>query len=112
MDFKFLRKFWTMVGLGLSFQNSGLDLDRKIWQSAHLWSRSHECKPWRHKPIWREWLLPSSWFSLRNRQENLWRLLRQRTETEARKGLHRVHLWWKVKAFYWGYDEPCASLFL
>jgi len=25
-----------MVGLGLSFKNSGLDLDRKIWQSAHL----------------------------------------------------------------------------
>jgi len=27
-----------MVGLGLSFKNSGLDLDRKIWQSAHLWT--------------------------------------------------------------------------
>jgi len=27
-----------MVGLGLSFRNSGLDLDRKIWQSARLWS--------------------------------------------------------------------------
>jgi len=26
-----------MVGLGLSFKKSGLDLDRKIWQSAHLW---------------------------------------------------------------------------
>jgi len=26
-----------MVGLGLSFKNSGLDLDCKIWQSAHLW---------------------------------------------------------------------------
>jgi len=25
-----------MVGLGLSFENSGLDLDHKIWQSAHL----------------------------------------------------------------------------
>jgi len=24
-----------MIGLGLSFKNSGLDLDRKIWQSAH-----------------------------------------------------------------------------
>ena len=29
--------FWTMVGLRLSFKNSGLDLDCKIWQSAHLW---------------------------------------------------------------------------
>jgi len=27
-----------MVGFGLSFRNSGLDLDRKIWQSAHLCS--------------------------------------------------------------------------
>jgi len=26
-----------VVGLGLSFRNSGLDLDCKIWQSAHLW---------------------------------------------------------------------------
>jgi len=25
-----------MVGLGLSFKNSGLDLDRKIWQCAQL----------------------------------------------------------------------------
>jgi len=75
-------------------------------------SRSPECKPWRHKSIWREWLLLSSWFSLRNRQENVWRFLRQRKEIGARKGLHRVHLWWKVKAFYWGHDEPCASLFL
>jgi len=24
----------TVVGLGLSFKKSGLDLDRKIWQSA------------------------------------------------------------------------------
>jgi len=32
-----------MVGLGLSFQNSGLDLDCKILQSAHL------CR----KPRWR-----------------------------------------------------------
>jgi len=30
----------------------------------------------------------------------------------ARKGLHQVYLWWKVKAFYWGHDEPCASLHL
>ena len=28
--------FWTVVGLGLSFKKSGLDLDRKIWQSANL----------------------------------------------------------------------------
>jgi len=26
-----------MVGLGLSFKNSGLYLERKMWQSAHLW---------------------------------------------------------------------------
>jgi len=26
-----------MVGLGLSLESSELDLDRKIWQSAHLW---------------------------------------------------------------------------
>ena len=26
-----------MFGLGLSFNYSGLDLDRKISQSAHLW---------------------------------------------------------------------------
>jgi len=26
-----------MVGLGLSFKKAGLDLDRKIWQSAHLY---------------------------------------------------------------------------
>jgi len=33
----FIRKiFWTVVGLGLSFYKLGLDLDRKIWQSAHL----------------------------------------------------------------------------
>jgi len=35
-DFKFLKLFWTIVGLGLSFTNSGLNLDRKIWQSVHL----------------------------------------------------------------------------
>jgi len=33
-----LKKVWAVVGLGLSFENPGLDLDRKIWQSAHLWS--------------------------------------------------------------------------
>jgi len=26
-----------MVGRGLSLDISGLNLDRKIWQSAHLW---------------------------------------------------------------------------
>jgi len=31
--------------------------------------------------------------SLRNRQENVRRLLRQRKQTGARKGLHRVQLW-------------------
>jgi len=30
-----------VVGLGLSFKNSGLDLDRKIWQSAHLCAALH-----------------------------------------------------------------------
>ena len=34
--------FWTKVGLGLSHK-TGLDLDRKIWQSAHLW---HEVETW------------------------------------------------------------------
>jgi len=28
-----------MVGHGLSFKYSGMDLDHKIWQSAHLWGR-------------------------------------------------------------------------
>jgi len=27
-----------MVGFGQSFKNAGMDLDRKIWQSTHLWS--------------------------------------------------------------------------
>jgi len=26
-----------MVGLRLSFENSGLGLDRKIWESTRLW---------------------------------------------------------------------------
>ena len=73
-------------------------------------SRSHECKPWRQINL-REWLLLCSWFSLRNRQEKVWRLLHQRKEIGDRKGLHSVHLWWKVKAFYWGHHEPCASHF-
>jgi len=29
--------FWTMVGLGLSLKNTGVDLDHKIWQFTHLW---------------------------------------------------------------------------
>jgi len=33
-----------MVGFLLSFKNSGLDPDRKIWQSAHRW---------REGPVWR-----------------------------------------------------------
>jgi len=32
-----LRVFWTMIGFGRSFYISGLDLDHKKWQSAHLW---------------------------------------------------------------------------
>jgi len=36
LDFNFLKLFWTMIGLGLHFINPGLDLDRKICQSAHL----------------------------------------------------------------------------
>jgi len=32
-----LKKIWTVIGLGLSFKKLGLDLDRKIWQSAHIW---------------------------------------------------------------------------
>jgi len=30
LDFPFEKLFWTVVGLGLSFKKSGLDLDRKI----------------------------------------------------------------------------------
>jgi len=30
------KKVRTVLGLGLSFETSGLDLDRKIWQSAQL----------------------------------------------------------------------------
>jgi len=43
--------------------------------------RLHECKHWRPISIWRKWLLLNSWFSLRNRQENVLRLLRQRKES-------------------------------
>jgi len=32
-----LRKNWTVVELWQSFKKSGLDLDRHIWHSAHLW---------------------------------------------------------------------------
>jgi len=31
------KTFWTVVGLGLNLKKSGLDLDCKMWQSAHLW---------------------------------------------------------------------------
>jgi len=51
-------------------------------------SRSHERKHRRRRSIWREELLLSLWFSLKNRQENVWRLLRQRKEIGARKGMH------------------------
>jgi len=34
-------KYWTLVGLGLKFKNSGLDLDCKILQSGHLWLEGH-----------------------------------------------------------------------
>jgi len=34
-----------MVGLRMSFENSGMDLDCKIWQSAHLWPPDTEAKP-------------------------------------------------------------------
>jgi len=30
LDFTFAKYFWTLVGLGLSFKKSGLDLDHKI----------------------------------------------------------------------------------
>jgi len=36
LGFQFFKTFWTRVGLGLSFKNSGMDLDRKLWKSAHL----------------------------------------------------------------------------
>jgi len=35
-------------------------------------SRSHECKHWRCRSIWRKWPMFNSWFSLRNRQENVY----------------------------------------
>ena len=45
-------------------------------------------------------LLLISWYSLRNKQENVWRLLRQGKEIRARQDLYHVRLWWKVKAFF------------
>ena len=57
---------------------------------AHASSRSHECKHWRRRSIWREWLLLSLWLSMRNRQESVWRLLSQRKEIGTRKGMHLV----------------------
>ena len=83
-----------------------------IWKP---WSRPHECKHWRRRSIWREWLLLSSWFSLRNRQENVWRLLRQRKEIGARKGLHlavcAVSTCGERSKHFIEDGEPCASLF-
>jgi len=35
-----------MAGIGLSFKNSGLDPDRKIWQSAYLCCRHNYASPW------------------------------------------------------------------
>jgi len=37
LGLQIVTKFWTLVGRGLKFKNSGLDLDRKILQLAHLW---------------------------------------------------------------------------
>jgi len=37
LDCAFEKIFWTVVGLGLSFKKSGLDLDPKTWQTAYLW---------------------------------------------------------------------------
>jgi len=39
LGLQIVTKFWTLVGLRLKFKNSGLDLDRKILQSAYLCSR-------------------------------------------------------------------------
>ena len=50
LDFAFGKFVWTVVGLGLSFKKSGLDLDRKIWQSAHLYPTATLLQPygWKH----------------------------------------------------------------
>jgi len=43
LDFT-VKNVWTTVGLGLSLKNSGLDPNRKIRQSAHLWQGSLQQK--------------------------------------------------------------------
>jgi len=35
----------------------------------------------------------------------------KKLEPERARTLLCAHLWWKGKAFYWGNDEACASLF-
>jgi len=51
-----------MVGLGLSFLNSVLDLDHKIRQSAHHWWQSNACSMLSSdvKIFWRHW----NWINL------------------------------------------------
>jgi len=46
-----------MVGLDLSFKNSGLDLDRKISQSAHLWITGSCSLPGWHTYFVRQWTI-------------------------------------------------------
>jgi len=46
-----------MVGLGLTFKISGLVVDHKIWQSAHLWPRAlqhYGCNKWLPMCRWLE----------------------------------------------------------
>jgi len=40
LGFYVLKNLLNRVWTWLSFKKSGLDLDRKIWQSAHLWPRN------------------------------------------------------------------------
>jgi len=47
-----LKKIWTVFRYGLSFKKSGLDLVRKIWQSAHLCDQG---KPRAPRSTWRCW---------------------------------------------------------
>jgi len=48
-----------MVGLELSFRNSGRDLDHKIWQCVRLWSRGGNVS---EVQVWRSRLRPDSAF--------------------------------------------------
>jgi len=41
-----------MVGLGLSFENSRLDLDREMRQSPHLWCSSLFLLSWHFLITW------------------------------------------------------------